>query len=112
MALDQDGIWQLDGSALLDFEDATAACANGTPETNAVVKGSVPEGQYMGLLFDIGLPFDQNHGDPTLAASPLNLTEMFWSWQAGYKFIKIDLSTAGRPLPPPMKMDGPPRAWT
>ncbi len=103
--LDQDGTWQLDGSALLDFEDATAACANGTPETNTIVRGTVPDGNYMGLAFDIGLPFGQNHGDASLAASPLNLTAMFWSWQGGYKFIKIDLSTSGRPLPAPMKME-------
>jgi len=99
IALDQDGTWQLDGSALIDFEDATGTCANGTAETNMVVRGTVPDGSYSGLAFDIGLPFAQNHGDPTLAGSPLNLTAMFWTWQAGYKFIKIDLSTAGQPLP-------------
>ena len=99
VVLDQDGTWQLDGSALIDFEDATGSCANGTAETNMVVRGTVPDGSYSGLAFDIGLPFAQNHGDPTLAASPLNLTAMFWTWQAGYKFLKIDLSTAGQPLP-------------
>ena len=106
VVLDQDGTWQLDGTALLDFEDASGTCANGTPETNTVVKATVPDGNYTGLLFDIGVPFAQNHGDPTLAASPLNLTAMFWIWQAGYKFVKIDFSTAGQPLPAPMKMEG------
>jgi uncharacterized repeat protein (TIGR04052 family) len=105
VTLDNDGTWQLDGTALLDFEDATGACSNGTAETNMVVRGTVPDGEYGGLLFDIGVPFAQNHGDPTLAASPLNLTAMFWSWQAGYKFIKIDMATSGQPLPPPMKAD-------
>ena len=103
VTLDQDGTWQLDGLALIDFEDATGTCANGTTETNTVLHGTVPDGSYSGLAFDIGVPFAQNHGDPTLAASPLNLTAMFWTWQAGYKFVKIDLSTAGQPLP---KMDG------
>ena len=70
----------------------------------AVGDGGVNLGSYTGLAFDIGVPFAQNHGDPTLAASPLNLTAMFWSWQAGYKFIKIDMATSGQPLPPPMKM--------
>ncbi len=104
VALDNDGTWQLDGTALLDFEDGTGTCSNGTVETNMVVRGTVPDGTYGGLLFDIGVPFAQNHGDPTLAASPLNLTAMFWSWQAGYKFIKIDMATSGQPLPPPMDM--------
>lgn len=105
VTLENDGTWQLDGTALLDFEDATGACSNGTAETNRIVRGTVPEGEYAGLLFDIGVPFAQNHGDPTLSASPLNLTAMFWSWQAGYKFIKIDMATSGQPLPPPMKAE-------
>ena len=32
--LDQDGKWQLDDTALLDFENAAAACVNGTPDIN------------------------------------------------------------------------------
>ena len=104
VALAQDGIWQLEGTALLDFEDGSGTCANGTAETNTTLRGTVPDGSYMGLAFDIGVPFAQNHGDPTLAASPLNLTSMFWTWQAGHKFIKIDLATTGQPLPAPMKM--------
>jgi len=32
--LDQDGKWQLDNLALLDFEDGTGRCSNGTPEMN------------------------------------------------------------------------------
>jgi AZL_007920/MXAN_0976 family protein len=30
--------------------------------------------------------------------SPLNLTAMFWNWQGGYKFVKLDLATAGQPM--------------
>lgn len=98
VALDQDGTWQVGTAALLDFEDATGACLNGTPETNKTLRGTVPDGTYRGLRFDIGLPFAVNHGDPTLAPSPLNLTAMFWTWQGGYKFVKIDLDTEGQPL--------------
>ncbi|MGY6536544.1 MAG: MbnP family copper-binding protein [Pararhodobacter sp.] len=97
IALDQDGVWQLDNVALLDFEDATGTCVNGTPDMNTTLRGTVPAGDYTGLAFDIGVPFDLNHGDPTLAASPLNLTAMFWNWQGGYKFIKIELSSTGLP---------------
>ncbi|NYS26199.1 metallo-mystery pair system four-Cys motif protein [Rhodobacteraceae bacterium 2376] len=98
IALDQDGIWQLDNVALLDFEDATGTCVNGTPDMNTSLRGTVPAGEYTGLAFDIGVPFELNHGDPTLAASPLNLTAMFWNWQGGYKFIKIELSSTGLPV--------------
>ncbi len=91
VALDQDGQWQLDDLALLDFEDATGACANGTAGTNTTLRGTVPEGDYTGLAFTIGVPFAQNHGDPTVSPAPLNTTAMFWNWQGGYKFLRIDL---------------------
>jgi len=98
VALDQDGKWQYRSVALLDFENASAGCANGTVDTRDIVTGSVPQGQYKGVKFTIGVPFELNHSDPTLAPSPLNLTSMFWTWQAGYKFIKIDMATAGQPI--------------
>lgn len=101
IALDQDGVWQVENVALLDFEDATGTCVNGTPEMNTTLHGTVPEGDYRGLAFDIGVPFALNHGDPTLAASPLNLTAMFWNWQGGYKFIKLDMATSGLALDAP-----------
>jgi len=83
ITLQQDGAWQYANVALLDFEDATGTCVNGTPQVNTDVRGTVPQGKYTGIAFDIGVPFPLNHGDPTLAPSPLNLTAMFWNWQGG-----------------------------
>ena len=94
LALEADGRWQGEGVALLDFEDGSGNCTNGTPETNASVVGTVPEGDYVGVAFEIGVPFDVNHGDPTLAGSPLNLTAMFWNWRGGYRFVRIDMAPA------------------
>lgn len=91
IALDEDGQWQLGDLALLDFEDGSGGCANGTAGTNATLRGTVPEGNYTGLALTIGVPFAQNHGDPTVSAAPLNTTAMFWNWQGGYKFLRIDL---------------------
>ena len=90
VALEQDDLWQSGGVALLDFEDGAGRCDNGTPETNAVVRGAAPEGDYAGVAFDLGVPFELNHGDPTLQGSPLNLTAMFWNWRGGYRFLKLD----------------------
>ena len=92
LSLEQDGRWQVEDIALLDFEDASGSCTNGTTETNTIIRGTVPEGTYTGVTLDIGVPFEWNHGDPTLAASPLNLTAMFWNWRGGYKFIKFEMS--------------------
>lgn len=92
IALDQDGAWQIEDIALLDFENATGSCTNGTADTNVTLRGTAPEGDYTGISFTVGVPFDWNHGDPTVAPSPLNLTAMFWNWRGGYKFIKFETS--------------------
>lgn len=104
IALDQDGTWQLDDLALLDFEDGTGGCATGTAEINTILRGTVPEGDYVGLGFALAVPFDKNHGDPTLAPAPLNTTAMFWNWQGGYRFVRIDM------VPVDKAADGP-KGW-
>ncbi len=50
---------------------------------------NVKPGNYKGLRFNIGLPREVNHADPTIAQSPLNLaqTDMYWSWNTGYIFF-------------------------
>lgn len=97
IALDQDQVWQYRDVALLDFEDGTGPCRNGTPAMNRSLRGTVPAGDYRGLTFTLGVPFDLNHADVTVAPSPLNLTAMFWIWNSGYRFLKLDLSTSGLP---------------
>lgn len=93
LVLQPDGQWQQADLALLDFEDGTGACDNGTPATNAVLVGALPGGSYRGLEFTIGVPFDLNHGDPLLAAAPLDDTAMHWHWRAGYKFMRAGVRT-------------------
>jgi uncharacterized repeat protein (TIGR04052 family) len=97
VTLAQDGLWQNGGVALVDFEDATGTCVNGTPETRSVIDGTAPAGDYTGVRFALGLPFEVNHKEVTLQQSPLNLTRMFWSWNAGYKFMRLDLRSTGQP---------------
>lgn len=93
MALTPDGVWQDEKVALLDFEDATGNC-NGNAPLNTTIKGTAPKGDYTGVVFDIGVPFEINHQDPTLAPAPLNLSATAWPWRVGYKFTTIDLETA------------------
>jgi hypothetical protein len=82
--LTQDDKWQLDNLALIDFEDATGGCGNGTPETNTVVLGTLPAGhRYSGLMFTVGVPFEKNHTDLTTMPSPLNMTGLAWVWNLG-----------------------------
>lgn len=90
--------WQSDGVVLLDFEDGTAGCADsGTPETNGAILGTLPDGEYSGLRFDIGVPFELNHVNNATAPAPLNAPGMFWTWQGGYKFVRVDFVVDGDP---------------
>ncbi|TXD35632.1 metallo-mystery pair system four-Cys motif protein [Lujinxingia vulgaris] len=93
--LDQDGTWQHESLALLDFEDATGRCQNGTTETRDIVTGTLPEGSYDALRFTIGVPFELNHIDAATAPAPLNQSAMFWNWLGGYKFMRIEGATTG-----------------
>jgi uncharacterized repeat protein (TIGR04052 family) len=94
--LAQDGTWQVDNVALLDFDDGTGNC-EGSPDVNYEVSGTVASGSYTGVAFTLGIPFDLNHGDASTAPAPLNSTDMFWIWNFGYKFLRVDLSTTGQP---------------
>ncbi len=93
--LKQDGKWQYQNTTLLDFEDGTGACDNGTTDTNTTIVGTLPEGDYQSLQFTLGVPKNLNHDDAAIAPSPLNLTSMWWNWQGGYKFLRADLETDG-----------------
>lgn len=42
------------------------------------------------LHFELGVPFHLNHNNPLTAQAPLNVSEMFWSWQLGHKFLRYD----------------------
>ena len=93
LELEQDGKWQYQNVALLDFEDGTSGCDNGTAEMRTMVVGTVPEGDYQSLQFTMGVPEQLNHEDAAIAASPLNLTSMWWNWQGGYKFLRVEIET-------------------
>jgi uncharacterized repeat protein (TIGR04052 family) len=93
LTLDQDGVWQYQNLALLDFEDHTGTCSNGTDETNTKITGKVKKGSYSGLRFTIGVPPALNHLDAANQPSPLNLSSLWWGWAGGYKFLRADGST-------------------
>lgn len=104
--------WQYANLALLDFENKTGKCV-GSADINDTIKGSAPRGRYKGFSFVIGVPSviqDKdgkdvilNHSNFATAPAPLDLQSMTWNWQAGRKFIKIEVDPDGgvtRPPPP------------
>ena len=98
ITLDQDGIWQNGDVALLDFEDGDG-CENGNAPMNLSVRGTVPEdgATYTGVSFRIGVPAERNHLDGATQPSPLNLSSLYWGWNDGYKFLRIEGRTTGQP---------------
>lgn len=60
----------------------------------------VPEGNYLGLSYDLGVPYEMNGAnDPDFSISqfpvghPLNETTssgMYWQWSQGYRFFSFD----------------------
>lgn len=94
--LTQDGIWQQRDVALLSFEGANQSCASGSPLEHEIVEGTAPPGSYVAIRFIVGVPQSLDHADATIASSPLNLSDMFWSWQDGYKFFRFDARVNGR----------------
>lgn len=81
------------GVTLIDLENGTGSCAvDGTPGMNASVRGTVPEGRYVGVRWTVGVPFALNHTDAPAMPAPLNSAAMAWSWQVGRKFTKIEFA--------------------
>jgi uncharacterized repeat protein (TIGR04052 family) len=91
LELEDDAAFQGAGVALLDFENGCGA--DGTEETNTQLRGSVVPAAYESIRFTLGVPPEQNFLDLATAAPPLDVTGMYWSWLAGYKFLKLDGAT-------------------
>jgi uncharacterized repeat protein (TIGR04052 family) len=101
LVLTNDGSFQRDGLALLDFEDGSSACAAfGDAPTHTTLTGRGPLGHVHGIQFTVGVPEDMNHLDATTAVAPLNRTTLFWSWTTGYKHMRIDGVVTNVPATP------------
>lgn len=74
------------GTYLVDVLDTVAASKG----YSSLTLNALP-GTYRGLRFRIGVPFDQNHRDPTTQSAPLGTDAgMFWSWNSGYIFHRVE----------------------
>lgn len=88
--------WQDANIALLDF--AGDGCAQSDVDTNFTVTGTVVGGDYVGVAFTIGVPFEQNHRAIDFQTpAPLQKADLFEGVPYGYNFIKLDLASRGKP---------------
>lgn len=95
---------EADGSAALvrlavappyqDEDTALVSLAADDGPGNATIHGTAPNGDYAHMEFLLGIPFARNHGNPLDAEPPLNRSAMFWAWQSGHKFLRLDLGNA------------------
>jgi uncharacterized repeat protein (TIGR04052 family) len=81
------GPFQTESVAMLDFE---SGCSNGTPLTHTTLIGAAPAETFTALSMVVGVPLAANHANPATAAGPLSATAMHWTWQGGYKFLRLD----------------------
>lgn len=85
--------WQNDAVALIDLEDGTGTCQNGTAEITRQLVGVTRSGDYTKLRFTVGVPFRLNHSNPLTASPPLDDPDMHWHWRSGYKFLRAGVRT-------------------
>lgn len=88
------GPWQQGGVALIDLESGGPDCA-GSAAVNPVIRGTIPAGTYTGLRFTVGVPPSLNHTSVEVTPAPLDVVAMNWSWQAGRKFMKVEVNPTG-----------------
>jgi uncharacterized repeat protein (TIGR04052 family) len=98
VALDTREPWQTADVALIDFEDMQGRC-HGTPETNVTITGKVPAGDYTGVVFTNGVPEELNHLDQSTQPAPLDITDLYWAWLTGYRFMVAELAQDGEAAP-------------
>lgn len=93
MRMRDDGVWQRDGVALLDFlgHGSPGCMAQGTAETNTLITGYMPQGTYSAIRFAIGVPASHNHINAVTAVAPFNRQRMWWSWASGFRYLKADV---------------------
>lgn len=99
-----DGTWQVEDVALIDLEDGTEDCAaQGSEPTNDRLIFDASSARVLrdadALRLTLGVPFARNHLDPATQPPPMNDPVMFWVWQSGYKFARIDLAVPQAPQP-------------
>ncbi len=91
--------WQTQDVALLWF-DQQCGSESELPK-NQNIDLDIPAERWQQasqVRFTLAVPFANNHLNPLTQPSPLNMPEMFWSWQTGFKFIRFDMRTQSEQL--------------
>ena len=90
-AIIEDGRWQTGSTGLIDLEDGTGSCLNGSSATNDRLRIRMAGDSFDAIRFTLGVPFEINHDNPLTAPPPLNDSIMHWHWRSGYKFLRAGI---------------------
>lgn len=85
--------FMLDGDL---FPQEVALVNLSSQQQNFLLLGEVDGENFTELEFTLGVPPTLNHSNPLLAEGPLDNSLMFWSWQQGYKFLRVDASVPNK----------------
>lgn len=79
------------GASVAEFHDKVVLFDGAMPDASFEL-GSMNAGHIHEVHFNLGLDSATNHADPNMAAYPLNIPDMHWSWNpaAGYKFLNME----------------------
>ena len=78
------------GTKCLTTQQSTTLANAGNWNINFAENTIISE--YSRIRFSLGVPFESNHLNPISQKSPLNLPSMFWVWQTGHKFMRLELA--------------------
>jgi len=85
----KDTKWQHDNTALLGMHCNESGDNNWQIDLSNV---SAIDGTRA-IKFKIAVPFDKNHQNPLKAQGIFDNANMFWTWQQGYKSLRLDMSS-------------------
>lgn len=87
--------------AFLEFRDILGGCTNADQlpydSTNnlVTVTTDVDPSQVKGIKFKLGMPYEPNHTVETKYQQEKAYYAMLWNWQAGFRFMRVDLIPDG-----------------
>ncbi len=83
--------WQNSQVALMSLVARPDRCADHPEPPHDLLRLLLPPDTGIdGIRAAIGVPFALNHADPTTLSGPLSQMQMYWSWRAGFRFVRID----------------------
>ncbi|MEZ5534615.1 MAG: metallo-mystery pair system four-Cys motif protein [Thiolinea sp.] len=87
------------GVALLDFQDKGDSCQGSEKPVNTMVDvtvDGVDPADITGVAFKVGVPSEINHHEAATSQPPYNRSGLFWKWQTGHKFMRLDINPASK----------------